>query len=368
MEFVKYFLLLFRSSLHCPSAPYIQYFSNSQEIQDTLEELELSFKDQGKMESRGEDGKFGAKCFIENNGKVNCSDIIYEDEKSWKLSRVQIDLLIKVLKNKISDLKDIKKHLKEHKPVHMKDYDEIPSAEDDEYTKDTRTPFRKPHHPHHHQSHFNQDLPENRTTENSEQKLIELSPHGISRHRNIDLELARINITSPRLHNSHHRPKGNRSHWHPFRQQHHAKKVNLEDLFADNKSKDKITTVSPISVKESDILSSGSGSSTTKIDLEQETTRNYFDDFESSTKLVEVEFGTEAPARRKTTNEMRGKFVNDSDRKRNGVFKLILTGTTNSPRTEKVKTEDIPNTDTDEADADYNQERKSSCLCADLEV
>lgn len=74
----------------------------------------------------------GAKCFIELNGRVNCSNIIYEDERSWKKSRNQIDLLIKVLKNKINDLKDIRKHLKENKPIHAKDFDEPSSMEDDD--------------------------------------------------------------------------------------------------------------------------------------------------------------------------------------------------------------------------------------------
>lgn len=332
-----------------------------------MAELELSFKDHSKIESRDENRKFGAKCFIENNGKVNCSDIIYEDEKSWKSSRVQIDLLIKVLKNKISDLKDIKKHLKEHKPVHMKDYDEIPSIEEDDFTKDTRPTFRKHNQ---HQSHFNHDLMpdnrnfENRTAESGEQRQLELPSTGTHRNRNIDQELARINITSPRLHNTHHRPKGNRSHWNTFRQQHHGKKVNLEDLFADNKSKDRITTMAPTSVKESDILSSSSSSSTSKVDLEPETTKNYFDESESSTKFVE-EMRTEAPARRKTTNEMRGKFyilwaVTNS-------VNVKFTGSTHSPRNDKVKTDEIPE-DADDADGDYNQEKKSSCLCADLEM
>lgn len=250
------------------------------------------------MESRGENRKLGAKCFIENNGKVNCSDIIYEDEKSWKLSRVQIDLLIKVLKNKISDLKDIKKHLKEHKPVHMKDYDEIPSVEDD----DTRPIFRK----HNQQNHLNF---ENRTFGN--EKQFEVTSSAPNKNRDIVEEipiLTRINITAPRPHNPHHRQKGNRSHWNPYRQ-HHGKKVNLEDLFADNKSVDRITTTAPVttnSVKESDIVSSYGSSS--RIDMESvtETTKNYFD-LESSTKFID-EIRTETPARRRTTNDMSGEF------------------------------------------------------------
>lgn len=63
-----------------------------------------------------------AKCAVQaDGGGVNCTTIIYEDEKSWKRSRQQIDLLIKVLKRKIVDLKDIKRHLKEHKPTNVKD-------------------------------------------------------------------------------------------------------------------------------------------------------------------------------------------------------------------------------------------------------
>lgn len=255
------------------------------------------------MESHDDENrKFGAKCFIENSGKVNCSDIIYEDEKSWKLSRVQIDLLIKVLKNKISDLKDIKKHLKEHKPAHMKDYDEIPSIEDDEYTKDNHPTLRK----HNQHSQFDHDQPlANRTTDRNEQRRHQLTASSANRHRNIDEEMVRNNFTSPRLHNSHHhRPKGNRSHWNTVRQ-HHAKKVNLEDLFAVDKSKDKMTTHAPVSVTESDILSTSS--TTWKMDIEDETTRNYFDELETSTKFEE-DFHTDDPSRHKTTNELSGKF------------------------------------------------------------
>lgn len=268
-----------------------------------MEELELSFKDRVKSEHRDDNRKFGAKCFIEQNGKVNCSDIIYEDEKSWKSSRVQIDLLIKVLKNKISDLKDIKKHLKEHKPVHMKDYDEIPSVEDDDYTKDNHPTTRK----HHQQNHFSHNVPVNRNFENrtAEQKRFPASS-GINRHRNIDEELARINITSPRLHSSIHRPKGNRSHWNLFRQ-HHAKKVNLEDLFADNRSKDRITTVAPVITKESDILG-GSSSPTPTVDWETGTTKNYFDEMETSTKYLDDVSTAASTGKRRTTVEMRGEW------------------------------------------------------------
>lgn len=63
------------------------------------------------------------QCFVEPSGMVNCSTNVYESEDAWRQSRTQIDMLIKLLKNKITDLKDIKKHLKEHRPTNMT-YDE----------------------------------------------------------------------------------------------------------------------------------------------------------------------------------------------------------------------------------------------------
>ncbi|XP_058975403.1 extracellular sulfatase SULF-1 homolog isoform X2 [Musca domestica] len=108
-----------------------------QEIQDTLETLELKFVEHDwtvnstsktaatRMTSAGfvRGGKFpkvggrvGTRCYIESqSGKVNCSDVIYDDEKTWRKSRSQIDMLIKVLKDKITHLKDIKKQLRESK-------------------------------------------------------------------------------------------------------------------------------------------------------------------------------------------------------------------------------------------------------------
>lgn len=71
----------------------------------------------------------GAKCFIEANGQVNCSTAIYEDEKRWKKSRSQVDLLIQALKNKIFELKDIRRHLKENKPKNMTDEYDLDSNE-----------------------------------------------------------------------------------------------------------------------------------------------------------------------------------------------------------------------------------------------
>ncbi|XP_028893629.2 extracellular sulfatase SULF-1 homolog isoform X2 [Zeugodacus cucurbitae] len=105
-----------------------------QEIQNTLETLELKFITpndshqpnstttmsasgfvrSGKFPKVG--GRVGTRCYIESQtGKVNCSDVIYDDEKTWRKSRNQIDMLIKVLKDKITHLKDIKKQMRENK-------------------------------------------------------------------------------------------------------------------------------------------------------------------------------------------------------------------------------------------------------------
>lgn len=107
-----------------------------QEIQSTLETLELKFVDHGAKEFEAENstghsrvgvdgqmrsgkfpkvgGRVGSRCFIESiTGVVNCTDVIYDDGKTWYRSKSQIDTLIKVLKKKITHLKDIKKQLRE---------------------------------------------------------------------------------------------------------------------------------------------------------------------------------------------------------------------------------------------------------------
>lgn len=80
--------------------------------------------------------KIGAKCFVEGSGKVNCSNIIYEDERSWRKSRNQIDLLIQVLKGKIAELKGIKKHLKHNKPIGVNDDEGDDSSSEESSSKE----------------------------------------------------------------------------------------------------------------------------------------------------------------------------------------------------------------------------------------
>jgi extracellular sulfatase Sulf len=91
-------------------------------VSQTLDELT---KVLGSIEKKHANVSEGSpvQCFVEVSGKVNCSTVVYENEAAWKENRMQIDRLIKVLKNKIANLKDIKKHLKEHRPSNMT-YDE----------------------------------------------------------------------------------------------------------------------------------------------------------------------------------------------------------------------------------------------------
>lgn len=164
-----------------------------QEIQDTLETLELKFvehdwsandtaKTSTKLTSAGfvrgskfpkVGGRVGTRCYIESEtGKVNCSDVIYDDEKTWRKSRSQIDMLIKVLKDKITHLKDIKKQLRETKQqqqhnrywnnefaTQARDADtnaDLPYITN-EYQGSKVNRRRRPynyHHPHHHGRHY----------------------------------------------------------------------------------------------------------------------------------------------------------------------------------------------------------------------
>lgn len=95
--------------------------STIDELHAVLEKIEKKYNSQ-KYAFNSTTGP--AQCFVEPTGKVNCSTIVYEDEHAWKQSRVQIDMLMKVLKNKINNLKDIKNHLKKNRPLNAKEDDE----------------------------------------------------------------------------------------------------------------------------------------------------------------------------------------------------------------------------------------------------
>lgn len=121
------------SGLFHHSVPGTREKRNAEDVSDVLAEIQQSLHSlEDSFRNSSESGP--EKCFVLNSGQVNCTASVYEDAKSWKRSRHQIDLLIKVLKKKISDLKDIRKHLKENKPVtvNKEDYeDEVVSKEED---------------------------------------------------------------------------------------------------------------------------------------------------------------------------------------------------------------------------------------------
>lgn len=157
------------------------------ELHNVLGNIEKKFNNE-KLETSDKGGLPGpAQCFVETTGQVNCSNIIYEDEKAWKKSRVQVDLLLRVLKNKINNLKEIKKHLKENRPSSLKEYDEelensSLSLEDDTLTEkeeeyleeieNTKKP-KKPANDHRHQHHQGRKKKPKETTE--EGPLIDMS-------------------------------------------------------------------------------------------------------------------------------------------------------------------------------------------------
>lgn len=142
------------------------------EIQTELANLETSMDLDTSTSSSAEHvnatEKLGIKCFIEASGKVNCSSVIYENEKSWKKSRDQVDLLIQVLKTKIVELKDIRRHLKEHKPKNVTDDGDdvreeedvsenaLSSTEDSDGTTEKVANVQKQSHRPHHNSNASQ--------------------------------------------------------------------------------------------------------------------------------------------------------------------------------------------------------------------
>lgn len=56
-------------------------------------------------------------CVVGEKGFINCSTNIYNDRKTWRQSRHQIDNEIYQLKQKLEKLKEIRKHLKHTRPL-----------------------------------------------------------------------------------------------------------------------------------------------------------------------------------------------------------------------------------------------------------
>lgn len=56
-------------------------------------------------------------CTVLSNGEVNCTLSVYNDRKTWRKSRNNIDAQIQALRQKLEDLKEIRKHLKLKRPL-----------------------------------------------------------------------------------------------------------------------------------------------------------------------------------------------------------------------------------------------------------
>ncbi|XP_044268144.1 extracellular sulfatase SULF-1 homolog isoform X2 [Tribolium madens] len=100
---------------------------------DTLDHVETVMKDvQGKIiDLKSVNTSFNlatntisAGCIIMSKGRVNCSTSVYQDPKSWRQSRHQIDNEIHQLKQKLEKLKEIRRHLKHTRPLMGQDDDE----------------------------------------------------------------------------------------------------------------------------------------------------------------------------------------------------------------------------------------------------
>lgn len=145
------------------------------------------------------------QCFVETSGKVNCSTIVYENEEAWRQSRLQIDMLIKVLKDKIGNLKDIRKHLKENRPANITSVDDEvydsfnTSTEDFDEKIEVESTTKAPVHQHrHHQSNVNERRRKQKFSTTSLFTTIDEATTSISRTSEYD-ETFSISVTQESL-------------------------------------------------------------------------------------------------------------------------------------------------------------------------
>ncbi|XP_050079324.1 extracellular sulfatase SULF-1 homolog [Anopheles maculipalpis] len=118
------------------------------ELQQMLAEIGHEYEQMSKFEQRsGEDhhndttsedvepyGGVAKRCSVIAADKINCSVLVNEDELSWRRSRMKVDRLIRILKDKINVLKDVKRSLREHRPPGYRgeDSEDTDEADDDE--------------------------------------------------------------------------------------------------------------------------------------------------------------------------------------------------------------------------------------------
>uniref|UniRef100_A0AAG5CXI3 Extracellular sulfatase SULF-1 homolog n=1 Tax=Anopheles atroparvus TaxID=41427 RepID=A0AAG5CXI3_ANOAO len=139
-----------RSKREVPSSP-THLTDVVHELQQTLTEIEREYDETGTIvqdranstadEGAGSSTSTTKRCFVIAADRINCSNIIYEDELSWKRNRMKVDQLIRVLKDKINTLKDIKRLLREHKPHGYRGEDSEPEEEEEEDDDETIESF-----------------------------------------------------------------------------------------------------------------------------------------------------------------------------------------------------------------------------------
>ncbi|XP_030748140.1 extracellular sulfatase SULF-1 homolog isoform X2 [Sitophilus oryzae] len=90
-------------------------FTSNGLVYRTSSELNKSHDNTSQSTETNEVAKILPECTI-SKGRVNCSNALYQDKRTWQKSRYQIEGEIFSLKQKLENLKEIKKHLKFTKP------------------------------------------------------------------------------------------------------------------------------------------------------------------------------------------------------------------------------------------------------------
>lgn len=128
------------------------------------------------------------ECIILPTGRVHCPTAIYQDKKTWRRSRHQVENEIQQLKEKLEKLKEIRKHLKQSKPLEEIEEDTV----DDIFNTTEPTDFN--------QLHVNLapnmyplypvavDIPQNMTTEKPQFLAVTERTHSKKRRPNEDTQ------------------------------------------------------------------------------------------------------------------------------------------------------------------------------------
>ncbi|XP_063703025.1 extracellular sulfatase SULF-1 homolog isoform X2 [Culicoides brevitarsis] len=233
------------------------------DLQKTLDSVESKFSDKNvvlqKNYENGTDRLANspvAKCYVRSDGKVNCSNIIYEDERAWRQSRQQIDAVINLLKTKLNDLKDIKKHLKENRPAGIRD-DEIENtsaATYDDYETKEENPDQNPirhnehngrkSHDHHHVKVNNNRRKHKITQQKKQEDDNEEGPL-------IDMSLFVTESPSPSTSHVPMRHKNHKNHNHTAKHHHHRAQstTNSPEIVSDPSFYEQESTSKPVTTK-----------------------------------------------------------------------------------------------------------------------